>query len=184
MVKRMYKKGKDGAKRMYEKTKNVVKKAYAGVKKFIISVVTSLNPLKRLSRKAFLKDKELCLGCFHIVKTRKKSFVKNPLKVSVKRNVKHLKDTAFEVKVLFEIISNNGEDVEFGAPFYRETVKFPKGLESTIISVEPKKFHKHLDKAMTVRVTLRAISHDKRYVDFDQESFQLYLPRLTVKNVK
>ncbi len=184
MAKRMYKKGKDGAKRVYEKTKSVVKKAYAGVKKFIISVVTSLNPLKRLSRKEFLKDKELCLGCFHIVKAHKKSFVKNPLMISVKRNVKHLKDTAFEVKVLFEIISNNGEDVELGAPFYRETVKFPKGLESKTITIKPKKFHKHLDKAMTVRVTLRAVSLDKKYVDFDQESFQLYLPRLNVENVK
>ena len=183
LLRGMWSKTKNFAKGAYKKTKEVVKKVYVKFKRFLVSVVTTINPLRHLSKKMFVRNKKLCSNCFEISKVHPKSYVKNPFKIRIKRNLKHQKDLDFKVNVVFEVVSNNGQDVERGKPFYKIQKKFKKGQKEHVITLAKKLYHEHLDKAMSIRVTLRALSDDNKYIDFDQQTIQLHVEKLEVSNI-
>ena len=164
--------------------KSALKSVWKYMKKIYVAAVNSLNPLKKLASKIFLKDKKLCRDCFSLVRVSDKAFASKDLEIGIKRNLKLHKDKIFKVIILFEVVSNNGEEVELGKPFMQTSVTFTKqqGLRNVVVPRD--RFQKHLKSAMSIRATLRATSTDGRLVDFDQETIQLHIRKLHISNLR
>ena len=154
------------------------------MKKVYVAVVNSLNPLKKLASKIFLKNKKLCRDCFSIARVSDKAFVSKDFEIRIKRNLRIHKDKTFKAIVLFEVVSNNGEEVELGKPFMQTSVTFSRRQGIKNVVVPRHRFQKHLKNAMSIRVTLRATSTDGRLVDFDQEVIQLHIRKLHISNLR
>ena len=154
------------------------------MKKVYVAVVNSLNPLKKLASEIFLKDKKLCRDCFSIARVSDKAFVSKDFEIRIKRNLRIHKDKTFKAIVLFEVVSNNGEEVELGKPFMQTSVTFSRRQGIKNVVVPRHRFQKHLKNAMSIRVTLRAASTDGRLVDFDQETIQLHIRKLHISNLR
>ena len=158
-----------------------VKSAWKYMKKVYVAVVNSLNPLKKLASKIFLKNKNQQRLLFHCTRVGQ-SICRQRFEIRIKGNLKIHKDASRIL--LFEVVSNNGEEVELGKPFMRTSVTFSRrqGIQSVVVPRH--RFQKHLKNAMSIRVTLRAASTDGRLVDFDQETIQLHIRKLHISNLR
>jgi hypothetical protein len=126
----------------------------------------------------------ICKGCFSIVQqTKGPLYVNKPVAIQIQRGSNGIgKGKTFKAVVKFEIVSNNGQNLE-GKSFHEMQIDLSPDEEFTNVILEPSVFHKHISKALTLRVTMRSATQDKKLVDFDQELFQLRIPTFDVKVV-
>jgi hypothetical protein len=166
--------------------RNLVRKGIRKIRTMFTGSVSRANKgfhgLKMLIRTT-RKRAHLCKDCFSISQRKGGPlFVNEPLALQIHRKGHHVtKGQDFVGTLYFEIVANNGFNVE-GGTFHREkNIKLLKGKENTEITIDTEEFQDHLSKALSLRVSLRVLSSDGKLVDYDEEQLQLQVPPLDVK---